>query len=218
MPSKGLKDADYIGKRFGRLVVLDNPVKRSNKAYCLCQCDCGNRKEVCLYSLLRGAVVSCGCYHKEISSEAKTDLTGKRFGRYTVIERVKGYPHRGTYWRCRCECGEERTVEGKSLTSGRSKSCGCFKSDQSQDDIYGKLGLKDSTNVSLIKTNKARSDSSTGVRGVIRRQDGKYIAVLTIKGVRHAQYGFTSIDDAEKARREMWEEFVLPYLQEIGEV
>lgn len=32
----------------------------------------------------------------------------------------------GTYWFCRCDCGEEKSVKAHSLTSGKSTSCGCY--------------------------------------------------------------------------------------------
>jgi hypothetical protein len=55
------------------------------------------------------------------------DLTGQRFGRLTVIRRVESDHHRQTRWLCRCDCGVEREVRGRSLRSGHTKSCGCFQ-------------------------------------------------------------------------------------------
>lgn len=57
----------------------------------------------------------------------KKDLTGQRFGRLTVLreEPRAGSSHR--YWRCRCDCGEEPLVEQYHLTSGHTKSCGCYR-------------------------------------------------------------------------------------------
>ncbi len=54
------------------------------------------------------------------------DLTGKRFGRLTVMGRAKRKDRRGTaYWLCRCDCGRRRAVRGQNLRSGRTQSCGC---------------------------------------------------------------------------------------------
>ena len=58
---------------------------------------------------------------------ALKDLSGQTFDRWTVLE--KGPVARDTQWRCRCSCGAERLVQTKHLRSGRSRSCGCFKSD-----------------------------------------------------------------------------------------
>lgn len=53
------------------------------------------------------------------------DLTGKRFGRLTVIERYnKKTPY--VLWRCKCDCGKESIVRAGSLIRGVSKSCGCL--------------------------------------------------------------------------------------------
>lgn len=54
------------------------------------------------------------------------DLSGQRFGRWIVLgpsaTRIDGRES----WLCRCDCGTVRVVLGKSLKSGRSKSCGCI--------------------------------------------------------------------------------------------
>lgn len=58
-------------------------------------------------------------------SARRISLTGKRFGRLVVREYAKT-SRRHAYWRCLCDCGKETVVRGTSLTSGRTKSCGCF--------------------------------------------------------------------------------------------
>ena len=54
------------------------------------------------------------------------DLVGKRFGRWTVIERSANLNGR-TMWKCICMCGNVREVSLYNLTSGHSKSCGCIR-------------------------------------------------------------------------------------------
>lgn len=53
------------------------------------------------------------------------DLTGKKFGRLTVIEKA---PSTGgqAEWICRCECGNIKKVKGQHLRNGATVSCGCF--------------------------------------------------------------------------------------------
>ena len=62
------------------------------------------------------------------------DLTGKIFGRWTVIGLVdsKG---KGRCWKCKCGCpkGLERTVRADVLKSGGSKSCGCLQKEAVAD-------------------------------------------------------------------------------------
>lgn len=57
------------------------------------------------------------------------DITGKVFHQWTVIEQApKGPPPSQTRWRCRCSCGViKESVSYCSLTSGRSRSCGCAR-------------------------------------------------------------------------------------------
>lgn len=55
-----------------------------------------------------------------------TDLTGRRFGRWTVLGRVKT-DARATIWRCRCDCGTIANVRGGHLCDGSTLSCGCYK-------------------------------------------------------------------------------------------
>jgi hypothetical protein len=53
------------------------------------------------------------------------DLTGKRFGRWTVLARTSERRGNNRKWLCRCDCGTERTVRGDKLRHGRSRNCGC---------------------------------------------------------------------------------------------
>lgn len=50
------------------------------------------------------------------------------FGRLTILSRA---PKVGfhTYWRCRCECGIERSIRPEALKAGITKSCGCLNRD-----------------------------------------------------------------------------------------
>jgi len=54
------------------------------------------------------------------------DLTGRRFGSWLVLRRAENKSGKPG-WLCRCECsedcGEERTIHGNHLRSGRSTSC-----------------------------------------------------------------------------------------------
>lgn len=50
------------------------------------------------------------------------DLTGKRFGRWTVL----GYVGKSK-WECKCDCGAIRVISSNALKCGRTKSCGCYR-------------------------------------------------------------------------------------------
>ena len=69
------------------------------------------------------------------------DLTGKRFGRLIVIERVGKDRRNNATWRCLCECGNECIVTTCNLNRGSTKSCGCLakelSSERALDNLIG---------------------------------------------------------------------------------
>lgn len=58
------------------------------------------------------------------------DLTGKKFGKLTVIERVPKDICPGTsggvLWRCKCECGNIKEIRSTDLTRRKFPNCGCY--------------------------------------------------------------------------------------------
>ena len=69
----------------------------------------------------------------------KVDLTGQRFGKLVVLGEAGRYNDRSVLWNCRCDCGEQKDVGGRSLRSGKSTSCGCSKSNSLVGLRFGKL-------------------------------------------------------------------------------
>lgn len=53
------------------------------------------------------------------------DITGQKFNRLTAETYVSA-----GYWLCRCECGNAVRTDFRSLSLGKTKSCGCFKRDR----------------------------------------------------------------------------------------
>lgn len=66
------------------------------------------------------------------------DLTGKKFGRLTVLGRATDKDYVKPHWICRCDCGNTKIIYGYSLTSGTTQSCGCLSK-----EIISKVTLKD---------------------------------------------------------------------------
>lgn len=52
------------------------------------------------------------------------DITGKRFGKLVVIS-VDTLKKGQYYWKCKCDCGTEKIIQGGHLRSGHTTSCGC---------------------------------------------------------------------------------------------
>ena len=134
---------DLTGERFGSLVVLREAPQRAKwVARWICRCDCGNEVDVSYGALANGHSTSCGCVARKRRSERMhllneerkqngkasprfIDLTGKRFGFLTVLERGENSKQGGVRWRCLCDCGKETLSLTAHLNSGHTTSCGC---------------------------------------------------------------------------------------------
>lgn len=70
----------------------------------------------------------------------KIDMTGWIMKEHGVLEsklivlyeeknyaKINNLKVTNTYWRCKCECGNETIADRSSLMSGNTKSCGCLK-------------------------------------------------------------------------------------------
>ena len=80
------------------------------------------------------------------------NLTGKKFGRLTVIERH--YPNDGgnrIRWLCECECGNKKVIYGHNLKAGDTKSCGCL-----QREIRGDSGVANMRRIICAYRQKAK--------------------------------------------------------------
>ncbi len=55
------------------------------------------------------------------------DITGNKYGRLTVLQRIRKHPKK-THWLCQCECGNKTVTEGYYLKTGHTASCGCQRS------------------------------------------------------------------------------------------
>lgn len=130
---------DLTGKKFGRLTVLKRA--RNNKdgrTMWVCLCDCGNERIVSGKCLRNGHTSSCGCLLRDLTSERSLiDHKGERFGRLTVVDRGEDYispmGEHHVRWICKCDCGNETLVDVCELVTGHTKSCGCWRSDNSKD-------------------------------------------------------------------------------------
>lgn len=112
---------DLCGLRVGKLTVIKE-FGRSNfgAVLYLCKCDCGNESIVRSGRLRSGETKSCGCYNR-------TNLTGKKFGKLTALRVYVEEGKKRVKWVCECDCGNSAIVLASSLSSGKTKSCGCAK-------------------------------------------------------------------------------------------
>jgi hypothetical protein len=111
--SKKIPKKSLIGQKFERLTV----VSYAGKGEWVCECECGKKIKVSSGNLKKAK--SCGCSRASI-------LTGKRFGKLTVISRSDN-KNKHIQWNCVCECGKRSIVNSSNLKRGHTKSCGCLR-------------------------------------------------------------------------------------------
>lgn len=167
----GRKIKDYTGQKFNKLTVLkldeeknkineerykSGEVKNRLPLYWFCECDCGEIISTQIQHLKHGDVQSCGCI-------MLNDITGQKFGRLTVLgldderndlekeREKKGEIKKATlFWRCNCECGEIISTTASRLTTGKTKSCGCY-SREITSQVRSKENSYDFLNDNLVR-------------------------------------------------------------------
>lgn len=118
---KGSYKNNLIGKRFGKLIVLDfNP-----PGHWICRCDCGNIVNVDTRNLNSGHTQSCGCLAKEKASENCTDMIGYENIHLKVISKAESTKEGTARWLCQCKCcGETFITTGSRIRLGYGcKNC-----------------------------------------------------------------------------------------------
>jgi hypothetical protein len=103
------------------------------------------------------------------------DLTGRQFGRLRIIRRAADHicPSQAVRrWDCVCDCGKKIAVIAASLTSGKTKSCGCLHremgyTNRSNTPGYSKKALQCWSQMKARCANpKHRSFKYYGGRGI----------------------------------------------------
>lgn len=65
---------------------------------------------------------------------------GNIYGYLTVIARAENDKDNRAQWLCKCKCGNEVIVRGKSLRSGNTKSCGCYQKERAAQSNMDRVG------------------------------------------------------------------------------
>lgn len=103
------------------------------------------------------------------------DLTGKKFGKLTVLKRGPNTRTGKVAWECLCECGKHTVVDSCSLVTGNTQSCGCLRNDLIKQKMKEKgytsterRALKDVWHMMLKRCEDPRCNSyhNYGARGI----------------------------------------------------
>lgn len=220
---------DLTGERFGNLVVLrehDEPYRSPRgipTRRWVCRCDCGNEVTVLQNALTaqHKGTKSCGCARSKTTRNNAKNLTGRRFGRLTVIEPVTldkpQFNGNRLGWRARCDCGQEIITTYKSLLSG-VRSCGCLVHDRVRAQLEANvIGRYDGTIVSAIRPErKANRNNKTGHKGVYwSNRERCYIAKIGVRNKSITLGRFSTLEDAIIARAAAEEKYFSPIIAEF---
>lgn len=138
---------DISGQRFGRLTAIKDVGSKNHSRLWEFQCDCGKIIITAGRSAISGNTKSCGCQKIDALSSQKFDHAGMRYGHLVAIEFIKSIK-KTTYWRFRCDCGNENYEASVNSVKYRAKkrelvSCGCgiFKKPSYEDYTGLRVGM-----------------------------------------------------------------------------
>ena len=142
---------DYSNKKIGRVSIISlSDIKASKWA---CKCDCGNEFISRSINFKNGDKFEC----KKCIFERRRgiDLSGRKYGRWTVINRALDKNNKTVYF-CRCDCGNEGFVPPYSLgKKSKSMSCGCLgrkmKSKWANSSLYPKSSKLSTTHFYAVR-------------------------------------------------------------------
>ena len=127
------KEDKNIGKRFGKLTVIDRaPNSSDSRKVYKCKCDCGNFTEVKAKYLNNGDTRSCGCYEKDFTHYQEKNYkealkkVGEKYGRLTIINIAMGIKRKAYFMVCKCECGNIVNKTYSQIVKSEFPSCGCY--------------------------------------------------------------------------------------------
>lgn len=63
------------------------------------------------------------------------DHTGKRFHRFTVLNKTEERYRKNVLWRVQCDCGAIALRPAYALNNGSAKSCGCYVSEAQRERV-----------------------------------------------------------------------------------
>lgn len=101
-------------------------------------------------------------------SPKMTDLTGRKFGRLTVLGLIEKLSY-DNKWLCLCECGNKTSVASRKLKSEHTRSCGCLSRETASKNnrIHGMNDTRIHSIWSGIKSRcNDKSNENYGGRGI----------------------------------------------------
>ena len=82
---------NYVGKKFGKLIITNQYIGIHNMTMVNCKCECGNEREFELYRIKNGYIESCGCKRVESNQNTNSCFKRKPYGWSSFILIYNGY-------------------------------------------------------------------------------------------------------------------------------
>lgn len=177
---------DLIGKKFGRLIVIEQI--RKGKGQCLCLCECGNYKIIRTDHLKSGLTLSCGCLQKERASLAcskHNESSNKLYGVWSTMK---------------ARCQNKKSTKYKNYGARGITVCDEWNNDFSKFLLWARNnGYKDGLTIDRIDvngnycpencrwaTNKQQSRNKTNTIRIMF--NGKLMAVADVAEILGIKY------------------------------
>ncbi len=200
------KFIDRTGQRFNRLLVLDcvgrNLLK---KVIWRCLCDCGKETTVTAGSFVTGTTTSCGCYLKEKITKHGGSGKGSYNTWRAMMRRCyrpndKDYPRYGGQGVI--VCSEWHEYMAFAVCVGEPLGTETLD----RIDPYGDYTPKNcrwATLPTQARNTRVRKTTESGVTGVLKVHNGKWMAKITAGKKAFYSKVFCTVAEAATARKEL---------------
>lgn len=83
----------------------------------------------------------------------KINIKGQRFGKL-IAKEFLGYIDKCAWWKCKCDCGNEKNIRATHLRKGCVVSCGCFRLQRVSETFFKDLTGKRFERLVVINVGK----------------------------------------------------------------
>ena len=152
-----------LGDQFGDWSVIDeNTFVKSGHTYVKVMCKCGKIEDKCLSDLINGRSKSCRSCSARNRSQAIN--IGAKYKHWTVIEGPDVSKNKSILWKCQCDCGTIRWIQGNELTN----TTRCFQCQKCAAKARGAIQAKKNGKIGdLTLTRYTKLQRSAEVRNIL---------------------------------------------------